>query len=103
MKELLEYIVKSLATVPEEAAVDEQVLPDGLVVLSISANQADYGRLIGRQGMLIHALRTILKARAIKEKKKVMVRIMTDDDNRENVESNLVETVSQDALDDNLV
>ena len=79
MKELLEYMLRSLVTFPDEIVVDEQVLADGLIILSISANKEDYGRIIGRQGMLIQALRTIIKARAIKEKKKVMVRVMTDD------------------------
>jgi predicted RNA-binding protein YlqC (UPF0109 family) len=79
MKELLEHILKNLVTSPEDIVVDEQVLADGLTILSITANPDDYGRIIGRQGMLIQALRTIVKARAIKEKKKVMVRVMTDD------------------------
>lgn len=109
MKELLEFILKSLVTVPEEIVVDEQVLADGLVILSISANQDDYGRIIGRQGMLIQALRTIVKARAIKEKKKVMVRVMTEDvkalpheaaADKQVVDINVV---SEAALDDNLL
>jgi predicted RNA-binding protein YlqC (UPF0109 family) len=108
MKELLEFILKSLVTVPDEIVVDEQVLADGLTILSISANQEDYGRIIGRQGMLIQALRTIIKARAIKEKKKVMVRVMTQDVKEipgDNKPASTVEPdmVPAEALDDNLV
>lgn len=112
MKELLEFILKSLVTTPDEVVVDEQVLADGLVILSISAHQDDYGRIIGRQGMLIQALRTIVKARAIKEKKKVMVRVMTEDvkalpHEQEQNQANSSEVdnsvVSQSALDDNLL
>lgn len=118
MKELLEYIVTGLVNHPEEVKVDEQVLPDGLIILSISANQEDYGRIIGRQGMLIRSLRTIVKARAIKEKKRVMVRVMTEDNQGENSENiDLTENgsvasteaaavekvVNESSLDDNLI
>jgi len=109
MKELLELILKNLVTYPDEIQIDEQVLPDGLIILSISANQEDYGRIIGRQGMLIQALRTVVKARAIKEKKKVMVRVMTDDNKAAAqptaaATSDVTDTVvSEAALDDNLV
>lgn len=113
MKELLEYIVTGLVNHPEEVKVDEQILPDGLIILSISANQEDYGRIIGRQGMLIRSLRTIVKARAIKEKKRVMVRVMTEDNQGENEivpESNtteemssVTEVVHESSLDDNLI
>jgi predicted RNA-binding protein YlqC (UPF0109 family) len=102
MKELLEYILKSLVTVPDEVVVDEQILADGLIILSISANQDDYGRIIGRQGALIQSLRTIVKARAIKEKKKVMVRVMTDD--VKEIPSEKKETSAhEDTIDDNIV
>ncbi len=114
MKELLEYILSSLVNYPDEVKVDEQVLPDGMIIFSISANADDYGRIIGRQGMLISALRTIVKARAIKEKKRVMVRVMTEDKENEVIaqapvaevatqEVEVTENVSEAALDDNLI
>lgn len=118
MKELLKYMIEGLVNHPDEIVIDEQVLPDGLIILSISANPEDYGRIIGRQGMLIRSLRTIIKARAIKEQKKVMVRVMTEDhdDQRETevekkvdavmdkkAEESTETVVAEDALDDNLV
>jgi len=114
MKELIEYILKSLVNYPDEIVVDEQTLPDGLIIYSISANQDDYGRIIGRQGNLIQSIRTIVKARAIKQHAKVMVRVMTEDLREENrrqeqarpqeaKEASVDEIVNQDALDDNLV
>lgn len=118
MKELLEYIVTGLVNHPEEVKIDEQVLPDGLIILSISANSEDYGRIIGRQGMLIRSLRTIVKARAIKEKKRVMVRVMTEDNQGENNEEliqkeaaiapanqveSATEVINESSLDDNLI
>jgi len=103
MKELLEYILKSLVVYPDDIAVEEQVLADGLTIFSISANKEDYGRVIGRQGMIIQALRTIVKARAIKEKKKVMVRVMTDDVKEINDKIEEKTEVAPESLDDNLV
>ncbi|MDO5561302.1 MAG: KH domain-containing protein [bacterium] len=111
MKELLQYMVAGLVNHPDEIVIDEQVLPDGLIILSISANQEDYGRIIGRQGMLIRALRTIIKARAIKEKKKVMVRVMTEDQpqtvevaaDQDNKTESVDEVLQESALDDNLL
>jgi predicted RNA-binding protein YlqC (UPF0109 family) len=112
MKELLEYILKSLVNYPDDVVVDEQTLADGLTIYSISANKEDFGRVIGRQGSLIQSLRTIVKARAIKEKKKVMVRVMTDDvkdeevkeENKDQVTAGASESaVNQAALDDNIV
>ena len=112
MQELLKYILTGLVNHPEEIVVDEQVLPDGLIILSISANPEDYGRIIGRQGMLIRSLRTIVKARAIKEKKKVMVRVMTEDQEPINADvetaaktetESVDDVLEKSALDDNLV
>ena len=117
MKELIEYILKMLVNYPDDIQVEEQDLPDGLIIYSVSANQDDYGRIIGRQGMLIQALRTIVKARAIKEHRKVMVRVMTDDVRMGNNQvasqqapapTNLAEQSAEDlvqeaALDDNLI
>ncbi len=114
MKELLQYMLVGLVNYPDEIAIDEQVLPDGLIILSISANPEDYGRIIGRQGMLIRSLRTIIKARAIKEKKRVMVRVMTDGDRDEKAADTEIasavtnnepteEVMQESALDDNLI
>ncbi|MBQ6154643.1 KH domain-containing protein [bacterium] len=110
MKELIEYVLKGLVNYPDEIKVDEETLADGLTIYSISANKEDYGRVIGRQGALIQSLRTIVKARAIKEKRKVMVRVMTDDvrEIKEKAaeapeKAPVEEVVKQEALDDNLL
>lgn len=108
MKELIEYILKSLVTHPDEVVVEEQTLPDGLIIYSISANQEDYGRIIGRQGNLIQSIRTIVKARAIKQHQKVMVRVMTEDVREElaqedKKEETVEDVVKEEALDDNLI
>ncbi|MBQ6449409.1 KH domain-containing protein [bacterium] len=114
MKELIEYILKSLVAYPDEIQVDEQTDADGVIVYSISANQEDYGRIIGRQGNLIQAIRVITRARAIKQHQRVMVRVMTDDVREEMAREAIKQqhqpeatqeevVVNQEALDDNLV
>ena len=49
---------------------------DGTVVLELSVGEDDYGRVIGRGGRTAHALRTVVKAAAVREKKRVLVDIV---------------------------
>jgi len=111
MKELIEYILKSLANHPDDIAIDVSEDNDGVTVYSVTANAEDYGRIIGRRGNLIQAIRTIAKARAIKEHQRVMERVSTEDEApvKKTEETAAVETssvedvVDEQALDDNLV
>ena len=75
MKNLLEYILIRLVENPDEIQVTETVGEDGFVVLNVTANPADYGRIIGRGGAVITSIRNIIRVRAIKEGKRVAVKI----------------------------
>ncbi len=75
MKELLEFIAKSLVSKPEEVSVKET--EDGeMTVLELSVAQEDMGKVIGRQGRIAKAIRAVIKAAALKENKKVNVEIL---------------------------
>ncbi|MFQ5340735.1 MAG: KH domain-containing protein [Anaerolineae bacterium] len=63
MKELIEYIVKSLAEKPEEVWVREQQRR-GTLVYELSVAQQDMGRIIGKGGRLANAMRQLLRAAA---------------------------------------
>jgi uncharacterized protein len=78
MKELLEYLVRGLVEHPDEVQVRETVEQDGTIVLELSAAQGDYGSVIGRGGRTAAALRTVVKAAAIKDKRRVFVDIIDD-------------------------
>lgn len=78
MKNLLEYILIRLVENPDEVKVTETVGDDGFIILNVTANPADYGRIIGRGGAVITSIRNIIRVRAIKEGKRVAVKIDAD-------------------------
>ena len=78
MKELVEMIVKSLVDLPEEVVITETA-GESIVILEISVAQTDVGKVIGKEGRIANAIRTVVKAAAAKHNKKVTVEIMTRD------------------------
>ena len=74
MKELVEVIAKALVDNPEEVVVTESMKgEDTLIELKVSP--ADIGKVIGKQGRIAKAIRSVVKAAASKEDKKVIVEI----------------------------
>ena len=65
-----------LVSEPEAVKVDEFSEDDGTVVLELSVAEDDYGRIIGRGGRTANALRTVVKAAAVREQKRVLVDIV---------------------------
>lgn len=75
MKELVEVIAKSLVDYPDEVVVTETET-DKAIVLELRVAQSDMGKVIGKQGRIAKAIRSVVKAAASKEDKKVTVDIM---------------------------
>ncbi len=75
MKELLEYIAKALVDYPEQVDV-RQVDGERSIILELRVDPDDMGKIIGKQGRIIKAIRVVVGAAAIKEEKRVMVEIM---------------------------
>jgi len=75
VKELLEYLVKAIVDVPEEVSVME-VEGEKAVVYEIKVNVSDVGKVIGKHGRIINAIRTIVRAAAVKEGKKVSIELI---------------------------
>lgn len=65
MKELVEYIAKSIAAKPEEVKVTE-VVEDSRVILQLEVAPEDKGKVIGRQGRVAQAMRVLLRVAAVK-------------------------------------
>jgi predicted RNA-binding protein YlqC (UPF0109 family) len=65
-----------LVSEPEAVSVDEFEEDDGTVVLELSVAEDDYGRIIGRGGRTANALRTVVKAAAVREERRVLVDIV---------------------------
>jgi predicted RNA-binding protein YlqC (UPF0109 family) len=78
MKELLEYLARGLVEHPDEVEVRETEEADGTIVLELSVADDDYGSVIGRGGRTAGALRTVIKAAAVKDKRRVFVDIIDD-------------------------
>lgn len=75
MKELVEVIAKSLVDSPEEVVVTETEENDA-ILLELKVAPADMGKVIGRQGRIAKAIRTVVKAASSKGDKKVVVDIL---------------------------
>jgi predicted RNA-binding protein YlqC (UPF0109 family) len=78
LKELLEYLARGLVERPDEVHVNEVEEGDGTIVLELSVAEGDYGNVIGRGGRTASALRTVVKAAAVKDKRRVFVDIVDD-------------------------
>lgn len=75
MKDLVEYIAKSLVEFPDQVNVT-QVDGERSTVLELRVAQEDMGKVIGKQGRIARALRTVTKAVAAREGKKVIIEIL---------------------------
>ena len=75
MKELLMIIAKSLVDNPDDVSVTE-VEGDNAVVLELRVAESDMGKVIGKQGRIAKAIRTVMKSVATREQKKVIVEIV---------------------------
>ena len=75
-RELLEYLAEGLVDDPEEVAVEQFEEDDGTIVLELSVAEDDYGKVIGRGGRTAQALRTVVKAAAVSENRRVLVDIV---------------------------
>lgn len=75
LRELVEMIVRSLVDEPELVQVT-QVEGERTLIFEIRVAQSDLGKVIGKQGRIANAIRTLVKAAATKEGKKVAVEIL---------------------------
>lgn len=74
MKELVEVIAQSLVDFPEQVVVTEEETEKGTVI-SLKVAASDMGKVIGKQGRIAKAIRSVVKAAATREDKKVIVEI----------------------------
>jgi len=76
LRELLDYLARLLADHPDTGQVEEYEEDDGTLVLELSVDEDDYGQVIGRGGRTAQALRTVVKAAAVKDNRRVLVDIV---------------------------
>jgi uncharacterized protein len=75
MKQLLEHIARALVDEPDQVEV-KQVDSERLIVLELRVAQGDMGKVIGKQGRIAKAIRTVVNAAAVRENKRVVVEIV---------------------------
>ena len=75
MLELVEYIAKSLVDEPGAVKVKESEGADGTITIVLNVAEDDMGKVIGKQGRIAKAIRTVVKARATKDGTRVQVEI----------------------------
>ncbi|PLX80746.1 MAG: RNA-binding protein [Desulfuromonas sp.] len=78
MKELIESIAKALVENPEAVVISEEQGEDGSVLIKLAADQADMGRIIGKQGRTAKAMRTLLNAKATRENLRATLQIVEE-------------------------
>jgi hypothetical protein len=76
VRELLVYLAQALVDSPDQVRVEEFEEDDGTLVLELSVADDDYGKVIGRGGRTAQAIRTVVKAAAVKDNRRVLVDIV---------------------------
>ncbi len=75
MKDLVEYIAKSIVNAPDDVVITEEETEDGLT-LKLQVNDEDKGRIIGKQGRVAQAMRTLIRVKAAKAGTRVNLEII---------------------------
>lgn len=75
MKELVEYIAKSIVNAPDSVKVEEETSEEG-ITLKLTVADEDKGRIIGKQGQIAQAIRALLRVKAAKAGTKVRLEIV---------------------------
>ncbi len=76
MKELVEYIARSIVDEPDEVKVEEETDEEGLTTLKLQVADEDKGRVIGKQGRIAEAMRALLRVKAAKASTRVRLEIV---------------------------
>ena len=72
MKEILEVVIKNLVDSPDEVSVKE-LEGEKSLVLEVKVSETDMGKVIGKQGRIAKSIRTVMKAIASKDKKRITI------------------------------
>ena len=96
-QQFIEYIVKSLVSYPDEVVV-ERILDERGVLLELSVNPEDLGRVIGKRGVTAQALRTLLRALGVKNDARYNLKIVNTDGESEG-DGRSVDNYTSDSVD----
>lgn len=93
-QQFVEYIVKSLVGHPDDVTVD-RIIDEKGVLLTLTVHPDDLGRVIGKRGVTAQSLRTLLRAFGTKNDARYNLKIVNNDDDRENFTASEDSSISQ--------
>ena len=76
MKDLIEFLVRALVDAPDQVSVESYEDDDGTVVYEVRVAEDDVGKVIGRSGRTVNALRAVVRAAAMREGRRVLVDVV---------------------------
>ena len=76
MESLLTFLARALVSHPDEVVVERFEEDDGTIVLELEVGEEDAGQVIGRGGRTINALRTLVRASAVRDGRRVLVDVV---------------------------
>jgi uncharacterized protein len=79
MEDLLAFLARALVDDPDAVSVESFEEDDGTIVLELAVAPDDAGKVIGRGGRTISAIRTVVKASSVKEGRRVLVDVIDED------------------------
>jgi len=94
MQDILQFILKNITTVPEDVKIDVQD-EDSTSNYIITVNPADVGRIIGKEGKVIKAIRTIMRVIAIQRGIHIRISVISENESQQN-ETNLTNSTTDD-------
>jgi len=78
MKSLIKFIITSIIDKPKKFSLSEEITEAGFTNYIINVDQEDIGKIIGKRGQIIKAIRTLVRTKALKEGKKVILTLKED-------------------------
>jgi len=76
VKELIEYLTRALVDEPDAVSIDSYEDEDGTIIYELHVAEDDVGKVIGRGGRTVNALRTVVRAAATGEGRRVLVDVV---------------------------
>ena len=76
MEDLLDHLARALVDDPDDVRVESFEEDDGTLVLELRVAEDDVGKVIGRSGRTVHALRAVMRACAVKQGRRVLVDVV---------------------------
>lgn len=78
MQDILSYVIKNIVTTPDDVKIEEVVDETGTTTYQVTVNPSDVGRIIGKEGKVIKAIRTIMRVIAIQKGVHVRVSVVSE-------------------------